>query len=221
MNTQKLIIAFLGSGKETPIEQHNLFIGVGESYEDPKIIEEMIKFWPVGSHIDDAVILTDIPGYRIEVIPIPPGIDAQTISQAGNKLFVVWMGFYLTTPKLNIPGLLIIDTEQHALGAIVAKNQEEISEKLMMFPPFAEGQKKERGAKDRSHIDNQHPISTADIDKIININEYLRERGLMILLVEQGKLKDRENIQWHGYAKFSRFLPKERIDELRKKSSSL
>jgi len=195
---KKLVIAYLGG--TAVIEQHNLFIGIGASFRDPKLITEMQKFWGIGTHIDDAVVLSEINGYDIKVVPIGERKESEL------KLYVVWIGWYEKPLQLPTPGVYILSTERHALFSIVAKGESDMKEKLLTYRPFAEGQSAAIGKRSRSHIDDKYGITFSDIDKIINTNSEVEKRGFALEITRQPEATSLNNEEWHGYGKFTKFL---------------
>ncbi len=200
MEDVKLIVSVLGSSGGG-LETHSLAVTVGSSCNSPDVIEDLQNSWEKATHIDDIYFLEEVPGYKIKLIPLSDPYLKQE-----EKLYLVWLGWYEEKTQPEEEGLLLLDTEKHELFAAVAKSSSEIKEKLKRsFSPYAEGQKETVGKNMRSHLDNTHVVSFADIDGLKEVNELIAQKGFRVVLEKNDKSMKR-NRQNHGYGKFSRYL---------------
>ncbi|MEI8223834.1 MAG: DUF1543 domain-containing protein [bacterium] len=159
----KLFIAFLGGKQgDDKIESHNLFFGVGETFES--LLPAIKKSWKGVKklHVDSWMAIEQVDGHAIKV-------TRNEGSQPHNpelfpKLLLVNIGFYKRA-ELG---------EQHRLITLLLKNESEtIHNKLMKSDPdFFKGQSGTEPG--RSHVDDQHNLSQAqeyDTDDVFNISE--------------------------------------------------
>ncbi len=193
---KKLIVAHLGGN--AAIEQHNLFIGVAESFTDPKLIEELKLFWPQGTHLDDGVFLTEINAYDVKVVTLEQAKKSEL------KLYIIFLGFYKVLPQLPTVGLHLTSLEGHAIASVIVKDESEIKNILLTIPDYKEGQEQAPGV--RSHIDNQYGVIASGIDAIFDMNIELGKKGYALEIVKKPEALSSNSEVWHGYGKFSKVL---------------
>ena len=149
MEAQKLFVVLLGcTPSDRNIEQHDVFIGVGESLE--ALAPQLKAFWPVENlHIDAYWIVEHVDGYRIE-------ISKNTREDRSVELYFVNLGGYIAGEF----------EEFHKKLLVVAPNVPAASRKAKEDPFFKAGAQ----LPDRlvSHIDDRYTV-----DEVINLSERL------------------------------------------------
>jgi hypothetical protein len=175
---KNLIIVNLGGGSGRN-ENHYITAVVGESCESSEVLKDLQEEWELASHIDNAVILKKIQGYQVKVVSID-----QPFTPLEEKLYLVWVGWYEHFPQTGEEGVFILNLEQHAAILVVAKNSKEITEKLMSFSKFYQGQQEDVASEASSHRDNTHEVSFfsgvtfAAADEVTEVNEIIAKKDI-------------------------------------------
>jgi hypothetical protein len=153
---------FLGKQGDDKIESHNLFFGVGETFES--LLPAIKKSWKGVKklHVDSWMAIEQVDGHAIKVTRNES--DQSRNPELFPKLLLVNIGFYKRA-ELG---------EQHRLISLLLKNESEtIHNKLMKIDPTFFREKNGLGATGY-HVDDKYNLSQAreyDIDDVFTISE--------------------------------------------------
>ncbi len=175
----QLFYVILGATpKGRNIEQHDVFFGIAEQFED--LIPAMKSFWSDAKiHIDCYQEVKFADGYEVKIVE-----KSSEISE--NNLFFINLGGYKA-------GYFEEFHEQHlmvgkTMGEIVKRVKQTEFYKTMGF----------KGAE--SHIDDKHGV---DIDDIYNVHDILPQqmKENYSIVLEKSQVENQDNLIKIGYLK--------------------
>lgn len=175
----KLFYVILGATpKGRNIEQHDVFFGVAERFED--LIPEMKSFWSDAKiHIDCYQEVGFADGFEVKVMN-------KLSEKSSDQLFFINLGGYK-------PGHFEEFHEQHLM---VGKSLSDVIKRVKQ----TEFYKTMGFANAVSHIDDKHGV---DIDDIYNVNDLLSENSKekYSIILEKSDIEHQENVMKIGYLK--------------------
>ncbi len=187
MSEKKLYLLIVGCtppGRNT--EQHDAFVGIGNSLAD--LLPQIEAFWPgAGSiHIDSWREVTCVDGYKVTAVPR----QQSAINADGHRLFFLNLGGYK-------PGDM---EEYHYKMLVVAANKGAAvaaSKKTAFY--------KHTGFKGAlSHIDDKYGVDVDDVHAIEDMLPDTLKQAYSLQLSKQENLED-DNLNI-GYVKLSSLL---------------
>ena len=170
----KLFMILLGSkAPKRNVEQHDYFFGIGKTLKD--MVPAIRKFWPEAGnsiHLDGWREVTQVDGYKIEVIP-----ETKEVRPSSKKLFFINLGGY-QSGKLEEQHYTVLSVQDERVEAI------QQAKKTVFFKTNTI-----KGAG--SHIDEKYGIDVDDIYRIEDIlwPEY-KENFQLIISPAAGRIDD-------------------------------
>ncbi len=175
----KLYHIILGATpKGRNIEQHDVFFGIAENFED--LIPDMKAFWSDAKiHVDCYQEVRFADGYEVKIVE-------KIIKNSENQLFFINLGGYQANHFLEFH-------EQHLM---VGKTMGEVIRKVKQ----TEFYQNMGFAGAESHVDDKHGV---DIDDIYKINDLLpkKMKEKYSIILEKSVSENQENFMKIGYLK--------------------
>jgi hypothetical protein len=163
------IILLGGRPKDSTIEAHNVFFGVGPSIE--ALFPVIEKFWPSAPkiHIDAYMKVEYVDHQWIRIMKKEETASNADGGQSDQKLFFVNLGGYEK-------GLF---EEKHKKILLIAKDKDDAKYKAMSDPFFSQGLSE---GKAKPHVDDRRMLEEFEEETPIDIEAEVKKQGFVIRL---------------------------------------